>query len=135
MAAARKKWQEAKAKVKHPKNWEAKLDFKDGFGPSLDAFENIASSDLPARLKALGSDLEKLHSAVKRLRDMRESIEKRISASDSPLQPKDRANLKTALSSALKPLLLAYEREVCHPYEAAQMKWSPLADRISDEFE
>lgn len=134
MAAARRKWQEAKARVKHPKDWEAKLRFKDDFGPKLDTLEKTAS-DLAAKFKALGTDLHKIESAAKRIRDVKQSIDRQINSSNSPLNSKDRGDLTKALSFALGNLHVAFDRQVDTLFCDAQMKVDELTGRMLEEFE
>ena len=67
MSAARKIWQDAKAKIKEPKDWEARLRLRDDFGPNLDVLDKLAS-DLAEKIKAIEGELGKIEQLAKQPR-------------------------------------------------------------------
>lgn len=63
MSAARKTWQDAKARVRNPKDWESKLRFKDNFGPNLDELDSLGD-DLVSKLRSIQGLMQKLETTL-----------------------------------------------------------------------
>ena len=80
MGLARKKWQDAKARFRGPKDWEKKMQLTENFGPTLDTIESLMA-DVSAKIKTCGLEAAKLESTVKALTDAAKKYETNIAHS------------------------------------------------------
>ena len=110
MAAARKVWQDAKAEVRNPKNWESKLHLKDDFGPNLDELDSLGN-DLVGDLRSIHTQMQKLLATLRTAHTAMENYRGAVSeGSDRRPDPWQghRAQLLTGLQEAWDQLQQDY---------------------------
>lgn len=119
MGAARKMWEDAKAKVKNPQDWEAQLHLSDTYASNLDSLQKLIE-DASGKAKSLESDIRKLESmtaavvaTAKKYRHnlMENAASGRLGASTG-LRPSDIKILGSALDDAGKTALSTLRESV-----------------------
>lgn len=124
MGAARKIWEDAKARIKDPQDWEAQLHLKDAYGSSLDAVEKLIADASP-KVKSVETDMRKLESlgaaiiatGKKYRQNLRANAASGRHNASTGLSPNDIKILAGGLDDAAKTAL-----------SRLREAWSPTAD-------
>ena len=134
MSAARKIWHDAKAKVKSPKDWEAKAQLKDDFGPNLDNLDKL-TSDMASKIKALESDIAKIEQLARQAQTTMSSYKTKLNhelPGGNKLEKHFREALVDGLNQAWGEMERTCVRHLDGPMKYVHSKHDTTVSKLND---